>query len=294
MNSKHIFQISCPHSQRLSFLFSASLFLFAFTAFLFAADSSESKNLSADTPTPSVQKTEEAQKTPYHWDFTNSKLNKKGIPENWSYRGKPFTPDVKYELVKDASLDNRQVLKITADKATGAILLDTSNVDLEKYPVLRWRWKAEVLPSGADARIKSKDDQGIAIFAGYGRLTQKSISYCWQTETPAKVSGKSTYNGVVDVTWYTKRNKLDKMGEWYTEEVNLLLDMKDNFGKIPSDWALSVSSNSQYTESSAVVYLDYIEFVEKLSPDAPALSEQKSADADTPSAKNSAPSPSGK
>ena len=28
-----------------------------------------------------------------HWDFRNTKLDKQGIPEGWSYRGKPGTPD---------------------------------------------------------------------------------------------------------------------------------------------------------------------------------------------------------
>ena len=197
-----------------------------------------------------------------HWDFQSSKLDKKGIPDGWSYRGKPGTPDVKYELVEDKELKHN-VLRITSDKASGVIMLEGSDIDLEKYPIMRWRWKAVTLPTGADATVKAKDDQGIAVYVGYGKLTQKSISYNWQTETPKGKSGKSTYNMVVDVDWFTLRDKNDKMDTWFEEEVNVCEDMKNIFKKIPSDWALSISSNSQYTSSKADVYLDYIEFVEK-------------------------------
>ena len=54
--------------------------------------------------------------------------------------------------------------------------------------------------------------------------------------------------------------------------------MKKIFRKIPSDWALSISSNSQYTKSEADVYLDYIEFVEKKSDDAKKDDAKKSED----------------
>ena len=202
-----------------------------------------------------------------HWDFQTSKLDKEGIPTGWDYRGKPGTPDVKYEIVEDKELKHK-VLHITSDKASGVIMLDASKIDLKKYPIMRWRWKVVTLPTGADAEVKSKDDQGIAVYVGYGKITQDSISYTWQTETKKGKTGHSTYNWVVDVDWFTLRDKNDKTDTWFEEEVNVYDDMMKFFKKIPSGWALSISSNSQYTNSKADVYLDYIEFVEKKSGDA--------------------------
>ena len=201
-----------------------------------------------------------------HWDFQTSKLDKKGIPEGWSYQGKIGTPDVKYEIVEDKELKHK-VLHIKSDKATGVIMVEGSDIDLKKYPVMRWRWKAVTLPTGADAEVKAKDDQGIAVYVGYGRFSQESISYTWQTETKKGKTGHSTYNHIVDVDWFTLRDKNDKMDTWFEEEVNVYDDMMKFFKKIPSGWALSISSNSQYTGSVADVYLDYVEFVEKKSDD---------------------------
>ena len=202
-----------------------------------------------------------------HWDFQTLSLNRKGIPDGWDYRGKPGTPDVKYEIVEDKELKHK-VLRIQADKASGVIMVDCSDVDLDKYPIMRWRWKAVTLPTGADATVSSKDDQGIAVYVGYGRISQESISYTWQTETPKGKSGSATYNMLVDVDWFTLRDKNDKMDTWFVEEVDVRADMKKIFKKIPGSWALSISSNSQYTKSKADVYLDFIEFVEKKSGDA--------------------------
>ena len=104
-----------------------------------------------------------------HWDFQSSKLDSDKIPDGWSYRGNPGTPDVKYEIVEDKELKHK-VLHITSDKASGVIMVDCSDVDLKKYPIMRWRWKAVTLPTGADATVKSKDDQGIAVYVGYGQV----------------------------------------------------------------------------------------------------------------------------
>ena len=171
---------------------------------------------------------------------------------------------MKYEIVEDKEL-KRKVLRITADKASGVIMVECSGIDLDKYPVMRWHWKAVTLPAGADARVKEKDDQGIAVYVGYGRIFQKSISYAWQTETPKGKTGSSTYNKVVDVDWFTLRDKDDRKDTWFVEEVNVRDDMKKIFRKIPDSWALSISSNSQYTKSKVEVYIDFIEFVEEKS-----------------------------
>ena len=209
-----------------------------------------------------------------HWDFQTSKLDKKGIPEGWSYQGKIGTPDVKYEIVEDKELKHK-VLHIKSDKATGVIMVEASDIDLKKYPVMRWRWKAVTLPTGADAEVKAKDDQGIAVYVGYGRFSQESISYTWQTETKKGKTGHSTYNHIVDVDWFTLRDKNDKMDTWFEEEVNVYDDMMKFFKKIPSGWALSISSNSQYTGSVADVDLDSVEFVEKKSGDAKKPGDEK-------------------
>ena len=196
-------------------------------------------------------------------DF-RAKQMKDGAPNGWEYRGKPGTKDAVFEIVRDPQAGVR-VLKMTADRATGVVLFDMEDIDLEKYPIMRWKWKVEVLPAGADARIKAKDDQGISIYIGYGRFTQTSVSYAWQTVTPKGETGKSVYNGLVTTYWRSMRDEKDGLNVWYTEERNVRDDIKRLFDtdEIPSGLALSVSTNSQYTGTRAVCFLEYIEFAKK-------------------------------
>jgi len=196
-------------------------------------------------------------------DF-RTKVMEDDAPAGWEYRGKIGTKDAVFGIVRDRETGTR-VLKMTADCATGVILYDMENIDLEKYPVMRWKWKVEVLPTGADARIKAKDDQGISLYIGYGRFKQTSVSYAWQTVTPKGSTGKSVYNGLVTTYWRSMRDEKDGTNVWYTEERNVRDDIKRLFetDEIPSGLALSISTNSQYTGTRAVCYLEYIEFAAK-------------------------------
>lgn len=197
-------------------------------------------------------------------DFAKKTLNSKGIPEGWTYKGKPGVNDPKYEIVKDEN--GVDVLKVSCDKASGAILFDLKGVDLEKYPVMRWKWKNEKLPAGADGTVSAKDDQGIAIYLGSGGLFgQTSVAYRWETETEKGKTGKAKYGaGLVSVAWTATRNKSDALNSWFVDQVNAVAALKKELDvkKLPSKGiAVSVSSNSQYTGTDSIAYLEYIEFV---------------------------------
>jgi hypothetical protein len=107
---------------------------------------------------------EEKEKTS-EWKEDFEKTVKKGkilVPEDWENRQTKWTvPPAKFNVEKK---EERNVLKVTADKASGMFLYNLSGiVDLKKTPVLRWRWKAVRLPKGADGRGAVKDDQAVAI-----------------------------------------------------------------------------------------------------------------------------------
>ena len=197
------------------------------------------------------------------FDFQTAETDEDGIPSGWTYRGKFGTPDVEFRIVQDKEAG--KVLQVVSNRGSGVIMRELGKVDLNKYPIMRWKWRADKLPAGADARIKAKDDQGLSIYIGYGRFRQTSVSYAWQTETPKGAKGKSVYNGLVTTYWFSVRNKEDAEGVWQTEERNVRDDILREFGtsELPEDLALTISSNSQYTGTSCRMSLAYIEFSEK-------------------------------
>ena len=191
---------------------------------------------------------------------TYSKKTK--LPEKWHLQGKLFTAKPDYEIVFDKAL-NTNVLRVTTDKASGAILYDITGV-LQKYPVMRWKWRVDALPKGADGRYPDVDDQAISLYVGVGRISTNSVSYRWDTETPKQSRGNVAYGaGMVKVDWLTLRNKEDLVGVWHTDQVNAAEDLKRICGgKLPDhDVALSICTNSQYTKSRVQADVAWIEFL---------------------------------
>lgn len=185
------------------------------------------------------------------------------LPKDWRLVGKPGTRPAVFSVKADID-SGEHFLHVEAERATGNLMTRINDVDLKKTPVLRWRWRATALPKAADGRVKSRDDQVIAIYVGTGStLNNKSVSYRWDTDTPRQAEGDAAYGmGGVKVKWYTLRNKEDaESGQWFTEERNVAEDFIKAWGFCPGKIYLSVSSNSQYTGSSAAADLCWIEFV---------------------------------
>ncbi len=183
------------------------------------------------------------------------------LPKNWGLKGKLFTRKPTYEIVR--AKDGQEALRINVDRATGTILYDISGV-LQKYPIMRWKWRVLSLPKDADGREPEKDDQVIGVYVGVGTVSTNSRAYRWETVTPKGYTGDVRYGGgMVKVNWTCLRNQTDGIGKWYTEEVNAAEDLKKICGgKLPEkDVAVSISSNSQYTKSKASAEIEYIEFL---------------------------------
>lgn len=195
-------------------------------------------------------------------DFNEARPGNKG-PQGWLFQHKPFTPETHFSLVTDGK---KQVLKVESRKSSGIILLDISRIPLKKYPILRWKWKAEKLPENADGRLPRKDDQALGIYVGAGKRVSNSLAFRWETSTPTGYKGIAKYGmGLICVKWESLRNHKDPLNVWVLEEVNLYEKLIELFnGKLPRrDLALSISGNSQYTGSSSCGYIAFFEFAQQ-------------------------------
>ena len=197
------------------------------------------------------------------WKEDFSGTGGSSLPEGWKLVRKPGTRSAVF-LVKRDTKENISFLHMEADKASASVITRITDVNITKTPFLRWRWRVASLPKGADGRVKAKDDQAIGIYVGTGNvLNNKSISYRWDTETPKGDSGNCAYGlGRIKVKWYTLRNKEDaRGGQWFIEERNVAEDFKKAWGFYPEKIYLSISCNSQYTDSQAAADLNWIEFI---------------------------------
>ena len=182
-------------------------------------------------------------------------------PAGWEIRRKPGAKLAEFHI--EAATDGHDgALAMTANGQSGMFATKLERVDLRRTPILRWRWRATVLPTGGDGRVDDRDDQAIAIYVSAGGLLrQKSIAYRWETDTPVGTQGDSTYAaGIVKTKWFAVRNAQDK-GSFFVEERNVVRDFQRAFGFVPDEVNIGVTCNSQYTGTTAVAELDWIELV---------------------------------
>lgn len=181
----------------------------------------------------------------------------------WRYIGKiPLIPRTVFSVVPSGNNGNSKLV-VEARKSSG-MMMQYLNVDLEKTPVMRWRWRVISYPNKADGRKRRRDDQPVAIYIGTddGAVAKKSIAYRWEGLTPVGYEGKAKYGGgILTVNYIVMRNQDSKAGEWITETRNVAEDFKRIYGQIPEKFAVNVSGNSQYTKSNTVAEIDFIEFI---------------------------------
>lgn len=199
------------------------------------------------------------------WKEDFSDPGSSGIPSGWQVKGKPGTPRSVFYVKKDPDREG-SVLFAESSSSSGTLVTQAKEVDLVKTPILTWRWKVNSLPVNADGRFPESDDQAIGIYVGTGTLlSNKSVSYRWDTDTPILTEGKAVYGmGAVKVKWFTLRNIEDtRKNEWFTETRDVLADFQNAWGIRPKKVYVSVSTNSQYTDSTSSAELDWIAFTSR-------------------------------
>ena len=247
----------------------ATLGITAIVALFIAAGAYFYPRVTAPTKAPAVTAPDApsapAQPAVVGWraDFSAADAGEDGLPAGWKLVKKPGTKPATFTVEQDPA-KNGPFLRMEADRGSASLITVVKNVDLRKTPVLRWKWRVEKLPAGADGRVRSKDDQAIGIYVGTGSaLNNKSVSYRWDTETPPGTEGTASYGlGGIKIKWFTLRNKEDAAKDgWITEERNVAEDFKSAWGFYPDTIYISVSCNSQYTRSQAEADLGEMELV---------------------------------
>ena len=104
--------------------------------------------------------------------------------------------------------------------------------NLEKRPVLQWKWRAEALPEGANEQDDDRNDTGGAVYVTFdtdwlGR--PKSIKYTYSSAAPV---GTTVDYGPLKVLVVASKAE-QGLGTWITHERNVVEDYKQLFGGSP-------------------------------------------------------------
>ncbi len=172
--------------------------------------------------------------------------------DSTDWEEKTFLGNTKYDLVKD---NGRQVLRAVSQGAASGLFKEVE-IDLKKYPILRWSWKVEgVLPKG-DASTKEGDDypaRVYIVFPAFLCWNTRSISYIWANKLP---KGESVPNAFASqVILVAVESGPAKAGQWVSEERNVYEDFKKLFGvEPPALGAVAIMTDTDNTGGRAVAY----------------------------------------
>ena len=185
--------------------------------------------------------------------FIASKLNPDNSPAEW-----------KLKVVSGTA----KVVKIN-DGTTPALCLDSTdasfsiqrNIDLDinKYPFVTWRWRANALPPKGDMRKSGTDDQAAQVVVAFGG--KYAVDYIWDTNAPIDTVGDYYVPFVVTAKILVVANKQNKLEEWMEVTRDLKSDYRRLFGKDPGNISgVRFQVNSQHTESHAEGCISRITF----------------------------------
>ncbi len=192
-----------------------------------------------------------------------------------------ITQHTDYAMVKDG---DAVVVKATSAAAASGLTHKTE-IDLKKFPIIKWRWKVSNVIDKSDVTRKEGDDYAARIYvtfayepdkvsfgkklkykAGRALLGQDipiaAINYIWESKTPIDTIVDNAYTDFVKMVVIESGE--DKVGQWVEEERNLYEDYKKAFGtEPPMISGVAIMTDTDNTGESATAYYGDIVFKAK-------------------------------
>ncbi len=174
------------------------------------------------------------------------------FPSGWKVRGSEATAQAVYRIAEEGGNRFLHAYANNQDVQIGR----EYRWKPRDYPILRWRWRATRLPSGADERAKKTNDSAAAVYVVFdSSLVPRAIKYVWSSTLAVGTRFDSP------VYWRAKVVVLQRgpaePGEWRQEGVNFYQDYKDLFGFEPGEVrGIAVLSDSDTMASVAEAAYD--------------------------------------
>jgi hypothetical protein len=126
-------------------------------------------------------------------------------------------------------------------------------VELASRPILSWRWKADLLPTGGDFRSAGTDDQAAQLYIAFSAT--RAIGYVWDSSAPAGTASDCVLPPpFMKVRIIALRSGPAEAGRWALERRDLRRDYEALFGEVMPETrevGLRIWINSQHTGTAA-------------------------------------------
>ena len=144
------------------------------------------------------------------------------------------------------------------DRGKSVQLFRKKGWDVDKFPLLKWRWRVRQFPPNSDERSGKTNDSAAAIYVLFPRrwFVPEAIKYIWSDVVPegTEIKRSSRFPMVVI------RTGRSKIGTWVMEERNVKEDFERLFKRrSPDPVALGFLTDANATKG-AVAAADYDDF----------------------------------
>lgn len=206
------------------------------------------------------------------------------IPEGWKpLVFKKIDRHTQYSLVHDSATDATVVRAFSQASASG--LIREISIDPEKFPIIKWRWKATNLYKNGDVSQKSGDDFPVRIYITFKYRSEDvgffdkatfnalklvygeyppigAITYIWENKLPVGIIVPNPFTDRVQMIIVESGE--NKLNYWVDEERNIFEDYMKAFGKKPPMISgVAIMTDSDNTGESAISYYGDIVFESK-------------------------------
>jgi hypothetical protein len=175
------------------------------------------------------------------------RLDAGGRGASWSVSVNKGPPDIRVSKVEGI-----EVLEMRSSR-TSFGLQRLVRVDLARYPILAWSWRADALPRGGDFRAARTDDQAASIYIAFSPA--RAIGYIWDSSAPAGSIGDCVLPPpIMKIRIFVLRSGSGDAGRWLPERRDLRRDYEAAFGERMPDAeevGLRIWINSQHTGTEA-------------------------------------------
>jgi len=192
-----------------------------------------------------------------------------------------FFPKISRHTVYRVERSGSESYLAARSDASASLLVYKRPFDVYEYPHVRWRWKVSNIYKNADSKVKSGDDYPIRIYIAFvydpqdagpidraifnaARLIYGeyppwgSLNYVWSSKVLPERTIASPYTDRNRIIFLEKGSS--HVGQWVDEEVNILKDYEEIFGKKPPRQAtIGIMNDSDNTGEKSTSYVEFIE-----------------------------------
>jgi len=172
-----------------------------------------------------------------------------------------FVEETDYSIVDD----NGTTVIQAQSNGTASMLLQETEIDLEKTPYINWQWKVENTIDKDDEQSKAGDDYPARIYIAVPNslfaLYPRALNYVWASQSEQGTHWENPYTD--DVIMLAVQSGEENVGQWVTEKRNLRADLEKVFGKdYKNIKGIAIMTDTDNSQAEATSFYKNIYFSE--------------------------------